>query len=94
MAAAYSYGAWYISPQNTKTTVEDTRLAVNMLPSAHLTPPGERVPVTITGHFNDPASQDCRIVPAHLGSEPPSSDAVATCRRSFVVTSITLAPQS
>jgi len=95
MAAAYSYGAWYISPQNTKTAPEGARLAVNLLPSADLAPPGEGVPVTITGHFDDPASQDCRIVPFVLGSElPPTSDAIARCQRSFVVTSITLAPQS
>ena len=91
MAAAYSYGAWYISPQNTATTPAGTRLAVNLLPSAHLTPPGEGVRVTVTGHFNDPASQDCRIVPLHLGSElPPTPDAIAMCQRSFVVTSISL----
>ncbi len=91
MAAAYSYGAWYISPQNTKTTAEGTRLAVNLLPSARLTPPGEGVPVTITGHFNDPASQDCRIVPLRLASElPPTSDAIGMCQRSFVVTSISV----
>jgi hypothetical protein len=95
MSAAYGYGAWYISPQNTKTTPEGTRLAVNLLPSADLAPPGEGVPVTITGHFNDPASQDCRIVPYVLGSElGPTSEAIGRCERSFVVTSITLAPQS
>ena len=91
MAAASSYGAWYISPQNTKTTAEGTRLAVNLLPAAHVTPPGEGVPVTVTGHFNDPASQDCRIVPLHLSSElPPTSDAIGMCQRSFVVTSISV----
>jgi hypothetical protein len=91
MAAAYSYGAWYISPQNTATTPESTRLAVNLLPSAHLTTPGEGVPVTVTGHFNDPASQDCRIVPSRLGVElAPTSDAIGLCNRSFMVTSISV----
>jgi hypothetical protein len=91
MAAAYYYGAWYISPQNTATTPEGTRLAVNLLPSAHLTPPGVGVPATVTGHFNDPASQDCRIVPSRFGIElAPTSDAIGLCQRSFVVTSISV----
>jgi hypothetical protein len=93
MAAAYNYssGAWYISPQNTATTPEGTRLVVNLLPSAHLTPPGEGVPATVTGHFNDPASQDCRIVPSRFGIElAPTSDAIGLCQRSFVVTSISV----
>jgi hypothetical protein len=90
MSAAYSYGAWYISPQNTKTTPDGTRLAVNLLPAADLTPPGEGVPVTVTGHFNDPASQDCRIVP-NLSSElPPTAEAIGLCQRSFMVTSISV----
>jgi hypothetical protein len=91
MSAAYYYGAWYISPQNTATTPEGTRLAVNLLPSAHLTPPGVGVPATVTGHFNDPASQDCRIVPSRFGIElAPTSDAIGLCQRSFVVTSISV----
>ncbi|TMB52077.1 MAG: hypothetical protein E6J50_02800 [Chloroflexi bacterium] len=89
MSGAYGYGAWYISPQDTKTTVEATRIAVNLLPSAHLTPPGEGAPVIVTGHFNDAAAQECRIVPSLLGSELlPTSDAIGMCERSFVVTAI------
>jgi hypothetical protein len=93
MAAAYGYGAWYISPQRITPTgpQEGTRLPVNLLPSAHLTPPGEGVPVTVTGHFNDPASQDCRIVPSFVGVElAPTSEAIGLCQRSFVVTSISV----
>ena len=91
MAAAYSYGAWYLSPETTQPGGPGTRLAVNLLPSAHLTPPPEGTLVTVTGHFNDPASQDCRIVPLRLGSElPPTSDAIGMCQRSFVVTSISV----
>ena len=89
MSAAYTYGAWYISPKDTRATPEGMRLAVNLLPSAHLAPPAEGVPVLVTGHLNDPASQTCRIVPFVLGSElPPTSEAIGRCERSFVVTAI------
>jgi hypothetical protein len=93
MSAAYGYGAWYISPQNTRTTPDGTRLAVNLLPSALLTPPAEGVPVIVTGHLNDPASQDCRIVPTILFSSelPPTSEAIGLCERSLVVTAISAA---
>jgi hypothetical protein len=94
MSAAYGYGAWYISPQNTKTTPDGTRIAVNLLPSANLTPPAEGVPVVVTGHLNDPASQDCRIVPTILNDErelPPTSNAIGLCERSLVVTAISAA---
>jgi hypothetical protein len=58
------------------------------LPSAHLTPPTEGTLVEITGHFNDPVSPDCRIIPSLVGAElPPVSDAAAGCRQAFVVTS-------
>jgi hypothetical protein len=91
MGAAYSYGAWYLSVEKTQPGGPGTRIGVNLLPAAHLSPPGEGVPVTVTGHFNDPASQDCRIVPVHLGGElPPASDAIGMCQRSFVVTSISV----
>jgi hypothetical protein len=89
------YGTWYVSPTVTTAGGPGPRSPVYLLPSAHLTPPAEGTPVIVTGHFNDIASQDCHYVSVESYAElPPSSDAVATCRRSFVVTSITLAPQS
>jgi hypothetical protein len=90
------YGTWYVSPTITTAGGPGPRVPVYLLPSAHLTPPAEGTPVIVTGHFNDAVSPDCHFVPGvGVSAElPPNSDAVATCRRSFVVTSITLAPQS
>ena len=85
-----AFAPWYVSPVVTAPGGPGPRLPVYLLPSAHLTPPNEGAPVIITGHFNDVASQGCRMVPLRaflaLG---PMSDAVAACGRSFVVTSIT-----
>jgi hypothetical protein len=61
------------------------------LPSANLTPPKEGTQVEITGHFNDPVSPDCRIIPTFVGAElPPVSVAAAECRQAFIVTAIRL----
>jgi hypothetical protein len=43
------------------------------------------------GHFNDPVSLDCRIIPHVAGTElPPVSVAAAECRQALVVTSFTV----
>ena len=85
-----AFAPWYVSPVVTAPGGPGQRLPVYLLPSAHLTPPNEGAPVIITGHFNDVASQGCRMVPLGIGVElGPMSDAVAACGRSFVVTSIT-----
>jgi hypothetical protein len=89
---ANAYGApWYVSTAATTPGGPGTRLEVWPLPSAHLTPPKEGTLVELTGHFNDPVSPDCRIIPNFVGAElPPVSVAAAECRQAFVVTSFTV----
>jgi hypothetical protein len=79
---------WYVSTTLVAPGHPGTRLGVWPLPSAHLTLPTEGTHVEITGHFNDPVSPDCRIIPLFVGAElPPLSVAEAGCRQAFVVTS-------
>jgi hypothetical protein len=88
---ANSYAPWYISTTPITPGGPGTRWGVWPLPSAHLTPPKEGTLVEITGHFNDPVSPDCRIIPSLANAElPPVSDAAAGCRQAFVVTSFTV----
>jgi hypothetical protein len=83
--------SWYVSTTATTPGGPGIRMGVWPLPSAHLTPPTEGTLVEITGHFNDPVSPDCRIIPSLVGAElPPVSDAAAGCRQAFVVTSFTV----
>ena len=80
--------SWYVSTTATTPGGPGVRLGVWPLPSAHLTPPKEGTQVELTGHFNDPVSPDCRIIPYVAGTElPPVSVAAAGCRQAFVVTS-------
>jgi hypothetical protein len=45
--------------------------------------------VRITGHFDDPAAQTCHEVGRAFGETPgPAADAIASCRRTFVVTQV------
>lgn len=46
--------------------------------------------VAVTGHFDDPAAATCQLAPLVSGGDPPPdpADVVATCRRSFVASSI------
>jgi hypothetical protein len=82
---------WYVSTTATTAGGSGIRMGVWPLPSAHLTPPKEGTQVELTGHFNDPVSPDCRIIPYVAGAElPPVSLAAAGCRQAFVVTSITV----
>jgi len=83
---ANAYAPWYVS---TTSSADAPRMGVWPLPSAHLTLPAEGTMVDVTGHFNDPVSPDCRILPS-LGSQelPPPSDGEAGCRQAFVVTGI------
>lgn len=90
IANAYA-AAWYVSTTATTPGGPGNRWGVWPLPSAHLTPPTEGTLVEITGHFNDPVSPDCRIIPSRVGAElPPLSDGEAGCRQAFVVTSFTV----
>jgi hypothetical protein len=59
-------------------------------PTRHLAIPPEKTPVTVTGHYEDPASASCRVVPfgASVASLPSVDEAVTSCRRSLVVTGI------
>jgi hypothetical protein len=83
--------SWYVSTTATAPGGPGTRFGVWPLPSAHLSLPTEGTPVEITGHFNDPISPDCRIIPFVVGAElPPLSVAEAGCRQAFVVTSFTV----
>lgn len=43
-------------------------------------------PVTITGHFDDPAAQDCRILVGHRELSDP--DTIERCREQFVATQV------
>lgn len=80
--------SWYVSTTATTPGGPGIRMGVWLLPSAHLTPPKEGTQVELTGHFNDPVSPDCRIIPYVAGTElPPVSVAAAGCRQAFVVTS-------
>ena len=84
------YAPWYVSTALIAPGAPGTRLGVWPLPSAHLTLPTEGTPVELTGHFNDPVSPECRIIPSFVGAElPPQSEAEAGCRQAFVVTSFT-----
>jgi hypothetical protein len=83
--------SWYVSTTATTPGGPGIRMGVWPLPSAHLTPPKEGTQVELTGHFNDPVSPDCRIIPFVAGTElPPVSVAEAGCRQAFVVTSFTV----
>jgi hypothetical protein len=80
--------SWYVSTTATTPGGPGIRMGVWPLPSAHLTLPKEGTQVELTGHFNDPVSPDCRIIPYVAGTElPPVSVAAAECRKAFVVTS-------
>jgi hypothetical protein len=50
--------------------------------------------VRLTGHFADPASATCRLIPASgSGAElPPPGQAILQCREEFVATGVTLLP--
>lgn len=59
-------------------------------PARDLTIPPERTRVRVTGHFDDPVAPSCRVVPAGaaVAALPSPDEAVAACRRAFVVTAI------
>jgi hypothetical protein len=89
--AAAGGAPWYVSTTATTPGGPGIRMGVWPLPSANLTPPKEGTQVEITGHFNDPVSPDCRIIPTFVGAElPPVSVAAAECRQAFIVTAIRL----
>jgi hypothetical protein len=46
--------------------------------------------VSVTGHFDDPASATCRATPGYDGGDGPATDAeaIAICRGHFVITEI------
>ena len=68
----------------------DRRVHRPHIVSPQATLPTEGTPVELTGHFNDPVSPECRIIPSFVGAElPPQSEAEAGCRQAFVVTSFT-----
>lgn len=91
IANAYA-SAWYVSTTVTTSGGPGTTLRVWPSPTAHLTLPPEGTPLELTGHFNDPVSPDCRIIPIQVGTElPPLSVAEAGCRQAFVVTSFKVA---
>ena len=82
---------WYVSTTATTPGGLGIRMGVWPLPSAHLTLPKEGTQVELTGHFNDPVSPHCRIIPYVAGTElPPVSVAAAECRQALVVTSFTV----
>ena len=45
--------------------------------------------VSVTGHYDDPAAETCRITADHSGSVTPA-EAIETCRNTFVVTRMVL----
>lgn len=63
-------------------------------PARRLSIPPEGTAVVVTGHFDDPAAPSCRVVPtgAVVAALPPADEAVAACRRAFVVTAIEVRP--
>jgi len=89
---AATYAPWYVSTTPTTAGSPGSRMGVWPLPSANLAPPQEGTQVEITGHFNDPISAECRILPGSgegWDLEPPSIGE-AGCRQAFVVTGITV----
>lgn len=64
-------------------------ISVQIDPRHPVSVPDVGAHVRITGHFDDPAAQQCRLVPTIAGAAlPPAGATIATCRHQFVVTAI------
>lgn len=66
------------------------RLPVNIVPGSGLAMPSRGQWVDVTGHFDDPAAQDCAAAAGLLAQDP--SELVFTCRLQFVLSAVTAAP--
>lgn len=65
-------------------------ISVQVDPERPVTIPAVGARVRVTGHFDDAAASTCRLVPYGDAAVPPAGATVATCRRQFVVTAITV----
>ncbi|HEX2883330.1 MAG TPA: SH3 domain-containing protein [Candidatus Limnocylindria bacterium] len=66
------------------------RLTVNIPPGSSLVMPERGQWVDVTGHFDDPAAQQCADVSGLMATDP--GDLVFTCRLQFVLTAVAPAP--
>lgn len=84
----WPFAPWYLGePPGDES--QGRHIGAWLSPSAHLAPPPAGTPVIVTGHYSDPASDSCRLIPDLLPSDLlPAADSIARCQRSFVVTSI------
>ncbi len=64
-------------------------ISVQIDPRHPVSVPDVGAHVRVTGHFDDPAAQQCRLIPTIAGAAlPPAGATIATCRHQFVVTAI------
>lgn len=66
------------------------RLAVNIVPGSGLAMPPRGQWVEVTGHFDDPAAQECAAAADLMAQD--ASELVFTCRLQFVLSAVTAAP--
>lgn len=66
------------------------RLALNLVPGSGLAMPSRGQWVEVTGHFDDPAAQECASAADLMAQDP--SELVFTCRLQFVLSAVTAAP--
>jgi hypothetical protein len=89
---------WLACPQVLLYEVGDTgkvgvaQLIVAIDPARDLAWPMNTA-VRVTGHFDDPAAQTCRQAEGPtLGTPQPEADTIESCRRTFVVTQVSVLP--
>ena len=87
---------WLSCPPTLLQLVGETRkvgapfLLVAFDPASPISAPGQ-INARVTGHFDDPVAQTCRETeraPAIGGTPQPVAEAIAQCRRIFVVTEV------
>ncbi len=87
---AWLLGAhWVISGDTSGDATAPNTLIVAIDPSADAAAPEDPIWVRVVGHFDDPASRDCRIMVDSTGKlAEPAKTTTARCRSTFVATSI------
>ena len=86
------YADFWLAGQAGSMGLDPTFIAVKIDPDHPVDEPRAGAHVRVTGHFDDPASATCRLIPFERVELPPAGVSVATCRQQFVVTRLTVLP--
>jgi hypothetical protein len=88
------YASFWLRGSPGTAGMGELTISVQINPKHPVKIPAAGAHVRITGHFDDPAAYDCRLIPSFSGvSElPPVGATIAGCRQQFVVTAVTVLP--